>query len=216
MKNESVKRINTMGKFAKIIIVIVMVCVICGIVGSVLGGCASMAISDDSITINGEAQGEITVDTSKLPKQLISFEKHTANLDIKGVPVKFNIDSEEDGDIIHYTFNGSADGVSGKEIRVAAAVACFSSTILLSVLLISLIFAKKLARALETCNSPFEAVVLNRMKSFAKSLIPWAIVSLIIHGITSISTILAVLVIMLLVNIFKYGAELQKDADETV
>ena len=51
--------------------------------------------------------------------------------------------------------------------------------------------------------------------NFGKALIPLGVLSLL-SGTTGIAIAFAVLILFLFVNLFKYGAELQKEADETV
>ena len=80
---------------------------------------------------------------------------------------------------------------------------------------ISAYLAKKMAKALENCNSPFEENVIKSMKHFAFSMIPWGI----IYGYffnSLILTVLIVLIVMAIVYIFSYGAELQHESDDTV
>lgn len=100
----------------------------------------------------------------------------------------------------------------------------------LILLLISIIFAGRLAKAFRDCESPFEDSVIRRMKQFAYSLIPWAVASSVIGNLLQsiwtasprfgfsldFGVIIAVLVILALAYIFQYGAVLQQESDETL
>ena len=66
------------------------------------------------------------------------------------------------------------------------------------------------------CDSPFEAKVLKAMKAFAYSLIPWAILKAGSGSASSLSAIIFVLVAITFAHIFNYGAQLQKESDETI
>ena len=90
--------------------------------------------------------------------------------------------------------------------------------IALSLLILSIIviFGKKLAKALATCDSPFEDNVLKKMKSFGFSLIPWALYKLIVGNLGGITTVIFVLIVLLFISVFNYGAKLQRESDETL
>ncbi len=75
-----------------------------------------------------------------------------------------------------------------------------------------------------------EKNVIKKMQYFAYSLVPWAVVSMISDSIREsilnnklsvmfsidLGVVLIVLVVLLLVHIFKYGAVLQQESDETL
>ncbi|MDE6087635.1 MAG: hypothetical protein K2G25_04550, partial [Oscillospiraceae bacterium] len=65
------------------------------------------------------------------------------------------------------------------------------------------------------CETPFEENVLKTMKNFGFALIPTGLVCLSDGGI-SLTAIVLIIAIIIFTYIFKYGAELQKESDETV
>ena len=54
------------------------------------------------------------------------------------------------------------------------------------------------------------------MMNFGKSLIPMAVFFVLLYGLSGVGTALAVLVVILFIQIFKYGAKLQQESDETL
>ena len=101
---------------------------------------------------------------------------------------------------------------------------CLAGILILAASLVSCIFGKRLADALAKCDSPFEENVLKKMKAFGFSLIPFAVVSLIIKGVGLLTALFTLIIILFIIQmrfqfypgIFNYGAELQKESDETV
>ena len=54
------------------------------------------------------------------------------------------------------------------------------------------------------------------MRAFGISLIPWAVFRLCVGSTAGVAILLLAFVIFMLVKIFKYGAELQQESDETL
>ena len=88
---------------------------------------------------------------------------------------------------------------------------------------------KWLMKALETCETPFCENVIRKMMLFANSLIPLIIMNTVCDGMwntlgkgseldlsVNLGSILLVAVLYLLVVVFKYGAQLQQESDETL
>ena len=96
--------------------------------------------------------------------------------------------------------------------------------------LVTVCFIGSLCTAVRYCDSPFDATIIKRMTNFAFSLIPWVFLSSLVNSVSdSITTgssrisfsinvgmILIILVIFALTRIFKYGAVLQQESDETL
>ena len=225
MKNANVSKINTLGKVSKIIVVILMAVVIAGIVATVLSGVTMATLPEDAIQITGSADAEIVVDESKLSSLAGAMVKSgtlvnipTTNIHFDQFGTDFSLEVNEDKtDDSHYTYNISGDitKFNCKAFGLATTMGCFAGTLILIASLVSCIFGKKLADALAKCDSPFEENVLKKMKAFGISLIPFAVVSLIIKGVGLLTALFA-LIIILFIFIFNYGAELQKESDETV
>ncbi len=132
---------------------------------------------------------------------------------------------DEEADVIDVNIQTSPVDVfqPGKILLVIfAQILTFAATF------ITLTFAKKLCKEFKVCITPFAETVMKRMKQVAYSLIPWCVtypLSTAAAGFMTSGTlnfsldfglILAILVILALVHIFKYGAMLQQESDETL
>ncbi|MBR7082038.1 MAG: DUF2975 domain-containing protein [Oscillospiraceae bacterium] len=96
--------------------------------------------------------------------------------------------------------------------------------------IVCLAFATRLCRAFQLCETPFDDIIIRRLRQLAYSLIPLAVLSSLADGTTrslfagqmhlsfniNVGMVIAVLLIFLLVSVFKYGAELQRESDETL
>lgn len=104
----------------------------------------------------------------------------------------------------------------------------FAQILTFATTFITLTFVKKLCKEFKVCETPFAENVIKRMKQVAYSLIPWCVTyplsataaEFMTSGALKFSLdlglILAVLVILALAHIFKYGAMLQQESDETL
>lgn len=95
---------------------------------------------------------------------------------------------------------------------------------------VTLTFVESLCKAFRDCESPFEETVIKKMQRLAICLIPWTFISSIGDSITNsilsggmnwtvsidLGVVLVVLIVLILVYIFKYGAVLQQESDETL
>ena len=101
-------------------------------------------------------------------------------------------------------------------------------TLLMVVNFITITFIIKLCKEFKTCETPFSAGVIKRIKQVGFSLIPWCIVyptaeaaaNFMVSNNLNISIdigmIIMVLVVLALAYIFQYGAMLQQESDETL
>lgn len=94
---------------------------------------------------------------------------------------------------------------------------------------LSLWFVKELCKALASCQSPFDPLVIRRLQQLAFSLLPWTLAGVLNQvGASSLynaghitislnlSSVLVALLLLGLAYIFKYGAILQQESDETL
>ncbi len=102
--------------------------------------------------------------------------------------------------------------------------------VLLGITQVTLYFIGFLCKAFRDCESPFEENVIKKMQHLAYALIPWTVASslveIVINNIirgnkgialsVDFGVILVVLLVFLLAYIFKYGAILQQESDETL
>jgi len=105
-----------------------------------------------------------------------------------------------------------------------------TAMIALAMTIVTMIFIEKLCKAFRDCQSPFEENVIKKMQNLAYVLIPWTLISSISESIITsfmsnsisfsfslnLGVVLVVLIVLVLVYIFKYGAVLQQESDETL
>ena len=138
------------------------------------------------------------------------------------VPVA--MDLKEDG----VTIDMITDGVSFT-MREMACLSLLMAAVL-AMTIVTLTFVEGLCKAFRDCTSPFEEQVIKKMQRVAICLIPWTLVSSIGDTITNsmmsggmqwtvsldLGVVLVVVIVLILVYIFKYGAVLQQESDETL
>ncbi len=216
-----VKRINNLGKVSKIILIIMRIACIVGIVLTIVGGIVVLATfptGSTAITSNGVASYEMVVDTNRLPSSISFFEdEDITNESFKLFGTKFTLkDNITDNDGIQtYTMNAEFDSPNSTLFKYGIVGVCFAATVYAAFTLIVVIFAGKLAKALETCQSPFEESVTKAMKHFAFSLIP-AGFTFVTDGSLNLTMVLIILAVIIFSYIFSYGAKLQQESDETL
>lgn len=234
-KENAVAKINKYGKIGKIITIILLVFAAIGTCTTIVSGIFLFTMPEDFMVFSIDNVAKLEVDMEKIDSGISDSDKEmvlkminddtSAGFNL-GV-VRFHLDKAEiiDGKLVA-TSNGNDTNISMKALGygvVAVAVA-----LLLAV--VSLIFAIRLCKAFEKCETPFEENVIKKMRQFAIALFPWAIYSsapeYIMRSVLKSSLemninidmniIFTVLVIFALSTVFKYGAELQRESDETL
>lgn len=217
------RKINTFGKVGKIITTILIVLMFIA-EGALLIGTVVLAIlPKEAITLSIEGNAGVVFDGSY-------FGLKDSDLTI--IP-----DSGMNISIGNFGSNATAVVNGNKIIAYAesglftynlwdALGICVAGMIGIAAVLVVLFFLKALMKEFMTCDSPFCDGVVNKMRNFAISLIPAAFVGEIGGAILgkmfinsfslNLGTVLFVILIFMLVMIFKYGAQLQKQYDETV
>lgn len=217
MKNENVVKINKLGKVSRILITIIMVVTMITMICLPIIMIVTLSIPNDGVKINGEASVNIIVDRENIPDNVFKIEESDFNSKIFGTALKWIV---KDKGVVNgehlFTIEGGIKDFTGKQLKPIIVIACMGGEIIFICLYIALIFAKKLARTLEMCSSPFEEEVLKRMKPFGIALAVWGGAVLVIKGISGLLAALAVIVVLLFMSIFRYGAQLQQESDETL
>ena len=222
MKNNNyIGKINTLGKAGRILLIFLRIACIMGIVCFVVAAVGINTIpKDDVITSKGTISYETVIDNNRLPDHVSSGLEDTENseetIDFLETILSVKENIITDNGIENYTFNMSFDAPNTKAMILSYTIAMILGAVFLALTLIVVIFGGKLASALEKCSSPFEENVTKSMKHFAFSLIPIATVYCIIGQQAALSMIVIVLAMIAIAYIFGYGAELQKESDETL
>ena len=230
-KNKAVKRIRSFGKVGFIICVVLEVLVAAAFVFFIF--CASVASDTPeniiSFSTSYVMEGRISAEGNAAP-QAEDIESIAKSLDKSGMylwssnaNIKTNISYEDDAFV--FTTEMSGGDFSTKTLIYAYIL----FLVALAFMFLSFFFAGFLFRAFAKCESPFDQRVITRMRLFAFSLLPWAVFSYIQGYLLSkllntanmninvnLAVIFTILVIFALTYIFKYGAVLQKESDETL
>lgn len=217
-----VKKINKLGKVSKIILMIMRVACIIAIIAAIVGGIIVLAaVPKDStaITSKGNAAFELIVDTNKLPSYVSAYSDDEDNTNVKfrvfGTEIAIKDTAADNDGVEKYTVEAYFDSPNSTLFKYGLAGACFGVALYAAITLIVVIFAGKLAKALEVCQSPFEESVTKAMKHFAFSLIP-AVLTYITQGAINLTMVLIIIAVIIFSYIFSYGAKLQQESDETL
>lgn len=216
MREDTISKINSVGKVSRIISKIAQVITLISAIACIVVGVIFMFIPADAVkSFNGEVIGKIVFDEEK--SKMFSFDD-SDNEHIKFMGAEFKVKTTEtvEGNNRAVNIDALAINVDGRHFKLLGITLSFAGSLLLVSLYVVFMFAVRLSKALEICESPFEENVLTAMKNFGYSFIPFGVISVGLTGISAISLILVILVVILFINIFNYGAELQQESDDTV
>lgn len=232
-KEDAIRKINTMGKVGNIVAMIARIFVIVCLVLCVAGLVIVLVLPSNLCRLKVDGRAQVLVDLDAfgweaeddLAREVQDSIKDKAGFSYGGS--RFAVDKVEmDGSQIRVDSSARLT-----EIRIQnLAWVIVSTIVILGLLLVGIIFAGRLAKSFRDCESPFEERVIRRMKQFAYSLIPWAVLSSISGSLDqrlwmaggglsfdlNVGMIVVVLVILALAYIFQYGAILQRESDETL
>ena len=225
MSNGYVSKINKIGLIGQIVFTILKVLLIIALIGTIFASVVMALIPDDTfiLTVNGEANIDVHVGFDYVDKadvasavKKVNFKAFGTNFTVSGVKY-------DESDV--YATVSAENMVFTPRSLVWPIIA---GGMYVLGLLITVWFSGALCTSLKKCHSPFEENVIKKMRNFAFSLIPWIVLSSITGSVATSSfgggfnvsinlgTVIIVLAVFALVFIFKYGANLQKESDETL
>jgi len=236
MKNENIKKINAAGTVGYIASIILIVLSITAMVVTGILTCAAFSVAKENVNVSVASDIKVS-STGDILERLNSFISLDGIDDLTELATEDGeaVDTDDSdvssvqvtGDDGGYTINVKTNEItfSIKKIIVALIV----SLVTLGTAVLALYMVKGLTKALRTCETPFAPEVIKRMTYFANSLIPVAVMGMICDAIwTSVTTgndvslslnvgsVLLIAVVYLMVVVFKYGAQLQRESDETL
>ena len=221
MENTIKNKINVFGKVGKIITTIIIVLLLVAEGFLLVGTVVVAVLPKDAVTVDVEGSANVRLDTN-----YFGAVKDVLSIDVNGQKIAFadykddNIQTKtEDGSIIM----DAQSGVQHYDLHAALRIAIVG-VIQLASFVVALYFLKALMKAFKTCDSPFDDNVITKMRYFAIALIPCMAVSMVAgcfapgsHGLSfDFIKVGFVVIIFLLTAVFRYGAQLQKQYDETV
>ena len=230
MENSVKRKINIFGKVMKIITTVVIVFLLVAEGFMLTGGVIVAAVPKDSITVKARVNADANLNMRYFGIEDYEPGQNRFFFDVGGNRIAIGEFgngeiqvSNEDG-----TLNLNADVRNLHfDLNDALLLIVYGMVSLASVI-VALFFFKALMKEFMICDSPFCDGVVRKMRNFAIALIPCvvvaegmkkAIAAIISNTITLDFNLVSagfVIVIFVLTMIFKYGAELQKEHDETV
>ena len=240
MENTIKRKVNRIGLVGQIVSIILIVLMAVACFGSLLGGIMLSALPKDSITIGCNGDMDITVSETLLDKWMDRIDpgQMNAQMSINGTDYSdIDVEKTSEGLVMH----AHADRLEFRLSRLASAA--FAGFVYCAVLFVVFIFLKRLSDGFRRCDTPFSDDVIRRMTVFAWVMVGGAalmsaaesIGNSLIHrsidmsfslnptGISSgiqlsfsFAPILIALLVLFLTMIFRYGAQLQKESDETL
>ncbi len=246
MKEQAIKKINTIGKISYIAAIIAKCIVIAGLVATVLVSVLCFTVFGDAIKMDmtGKIDLEMDCETLNIDYDMLEgiddedtdIKKQTVQIgnDKVGTVASISI-SEQDykamnveikDDTLFAKLESENISFTTKDVGLLMILAGIS----LVMTIVTISFVEALCKAFRDCTSPFDGKVIKKMQNLAISLIPWTIVSSVIDSTVDsfmqgglqlqlnidLGVALVVLIVFILVYIFKYGAVLQQESDETL
>lgn len=239
MKENVIGKINNIGRISNVIVWICGILLAIGMVVSLIAAVICFRLPEDTLKVilNGEVDLSINYENLGMEKEQFIEKGNGQQLGNKKTSME---DSGEFSIIMmdqKYGFNKIEHGddhllmkaeITEIELNIRnIAILCLGAFTEMGLTLIALCFLGTVCRAIRKCESPFEENVVKKIKNLAIILLPWSILSSVItsamekwtQGIVyvGISVDLGlILLIVVLIYIFKYGAVLQQESDETL
>lgn len=242
-KEEAIVKINKLGKISNIIVRICKIFVILGFVLMILGAIITAIIPKGLISMDMGATADIKLNfglfenvmTEEDKEEFIESFHNTFSED-----KDFNMTMGVNG--VQYEYDGLTVDMNNLVMSMRGVVETYTidlndlvvifimGLISLIALYVSLVYAGRLSRAFRDCQSPFEESIIKSLNHLAFSLVPWVLMNSIENSITEsiftnnmqimlgvdLGVLVIIFFIFILAYIFKYGAVLQQESDETL
>lgn len=229
MNNHLVKRMNTIGKVGKIITIVVIVLAIISTIAMAGVAVVVSALPKDTISADVAAQVDVMLSdevfkdvNDTIVKEVNNNSKETidagvAQVDIKAESIKDNAAIRVNADKIHLESGMLSPAIWIAVFNCIAFVVCA-------------FFFMGLMSELSAAPSPFTEGVVKKMKFFAIAILAASIATSIANSLISLiltaghaytfnfnfGSIITAVIIFVLAVVFRYGAQLQKESDETL
>ena len=223
MKNEVILKINKMGKAGEIIAKIIKIILIIAAVACIVGSGLLMMVPREaaSITMSHDAVFKFNLDYD----HIMEMDSDMAEFELNGIT--YNADKiTTDGNQLSADLTSDETTVYVKDglwVLIAA-------IIFIAYCIVAAHLVEKLCNTFRDCETPFTEAISDQLKKVAISLIPVAVLAPIVeNGVDGFMTgqvnielsvdllaVLLVIMIFMLSAIFRYGASLQQESDETL
>lgn len=235
MKQEAISKINKMGQIGQIFALIAKILIGFGAVVLLVSTILVAFIPQEFVNITAGGTAQVAVDLESIGVSMSEADQKLINssqtdvtsgsLAANGIEYKVDeMKADEDGLLI----NASADNITFSLHDIWSVM--FIGTLAMIMSFVTLWFIGSLCKAVRYCKTPFEENVIKKMQHLAISLIPWSCFSSISDGMSAgmmygkpqvnlsvdLGMVLVIVIIFALTYIFKYGAVLQQESDETL
>ena len=233
MKEQAINKINKIGKISGIVALICKILLSIGLVMMLIGTIACFAVPKDAVIVGAGGSGSVDINLDVLgisltDNELTDIEKEMEHIKKEGEETK----EYELTDVSLSDERIFIDALS-KQKKISIhdlgwMLLILSGAIALSI--VTVCFVSPLCKAFCNCESPFEEKVVKQLNSLAYSLLPWVVLGSLTESISEsiftnnfnlmigvdLGMVLIILFIFVLAYIFKYGAVLQQESDETL
>lgn len=232
MKEQILQKIRTTGKVGSVLTLIAQILLYAGVVCILAVTIFLAVLPRDFMTMQVEGSGKIYLHVPKLVEKLkitdlekLETEERRHRLDLNGFELDMvNFTRTETGLVIDAS--GRLVDFTSKNLLYFMAAAL----VYLAMAVVTMHFVRKLCKAFQGCSSPFDPEVIRALTRVAYAMIPWTLFSSLSEGCTNgiltgkfslnlginLNMVFVILLIFILVQIFKYGAALQQESDETL
>ena len=228
MENNIQAKVNKIGKAGRAVSIILIVLLSIGAFGLLVGGVICAALPRDAVQVSVQPNVDVLVNKSLAGNDWGSIDEMLTEANAK-VGEEFDgvkLEKVDEGLMVHVNDLDETKSLGvrdGLKAILAGLIAVASG-------IVTLTMFRKLCEAFSVCRSPFDEAVIKRMTTFAWTLIVCAVVgsfatalaSAVAAGFSkinfnlSLTPIFTALIVFFLCMIFRYGAALQQEADETL
>ena len=239
MQNDIRKKVNGFGKIGKIVVTVLLVIVLIGGITASVAAVYLSQLPDDAISVSVSGKANIQVDESlmgilagrivdglsyesdQMPD--LSDEADMESILPEDTQVRIDLSEgnmkiiEAQTDDFVYEIDNIIKVIIGGIVYVAA-------------IAVSLFMLRRLFKEFESCETPFTDVAVKRLYAFGFSLIPVILIGTVAEAMAQalltpseginfyldVGAIVAFVVTICLCTLFKYGAQLQQESDETL
>lgn len=231
MKQEVVAKINKFGKIGEVIAQISRVILIVGAVILLAAGIFMLALPKDLFTLDYYVGMDMQVDLDAVGEKIT--EEDVAELEADAYTVTTSdtemlivgVAADEETNTLNVNFASEPTNMFNAPKII---IFILLELVLMAVNIVTMTFIVKLCKEFKICETPFSEGVIKRMKQVGFSLLPWCVVyptaeaaaNFMVSNNLNISVdmgmLIMALVVLALTYIFKYGAMLQQESDETL
>ncbi len=231
MKQEVVAKINKFGKIGEVIAQISRVLLIMGAVVLLAAGIFMLALPKDLFTLDYYVGMDMQLDLDAVGETITADDMAELDAEAYKISVSENemfiagFEADEAENMVTIQMESKPTNMFNAPKII---IFIFLELVLMAVNIVTMTFIVKLCKEFKTCETPFSEGVIKRMKQVGFSLLPWCIVyptaeaaaNFMVSNNLNISVdigmLIMALVVLALTYIFKYGAMLQQESDETL